>query len=89
MELVFLDELSDQIAVFFKRRNKRRNHDRALFDEQLGDFADPADVFFTVRIGKTEIFVQAVSDIITVKHCDLKAFFKQLAGGCVGNRRFP
>ena len=54
-------------------------------DEQLGDFADAADVLDAVRVGEAEVAVQAVTHVVAVEHVGVRATGVQLTLDDVGD----
>lgn len=50
-----------------KRRNEASDANQASISKQLGHLCNTADVFFSVCCGETQIFVQTMPNIVTVK----------------------
>lgn len=67
-EVAMHDQAAHALAVGTERRDERGHGDHASLYEQLGDFADAADVLHAVLIGETKVTAQAVADVVAVEH---------------------
>ena len=54
-------------------------------DEQLGDLADAADVLDAIRVGESQVAVQAVAHVVAIEHVGVHALRVQLALDDVGD----
>lgn len=50
-----------------KRRNEAGNADQTSIGKQLGHLGNPADVLFSVPRRESEVFVEAVTDIVSIE----------------------
>jgi len=61
-------EVPHAVAIATVRTDEAGHDDHAAIREQLGHFADAADVLLAVFGAKTEVFVEPVTDIVPVEH---------------------
>ena len=65
------------IAVLFVRADEAGDRDDAGIGEQLGDFADAANVFGAVFGGEAEVLVQAHADVVAIEAIGVLLLVKQ------------
>src|SRR6516164_4429343 len=82
-------QLADHPALGAERRDEGADHNESRLRHQLGDLADPPDVFDPVCLGETEVAVEAVPDIVAVEQHRVAAAGEEQLFDNVGNRRFP
>jgi hypothetical protein len=66
-ELVGGEELADGVAVGSEGGDEGGDGHDAGGEEEFGDFADAADVFGAVGVGESEVFVEAMADVVAVE----------------------
>jgi len=84
-KLVLLHQTARQLTFAFKRRDKGHQRNYARINKQLGRFAHTADVFHPIRIGKAEVLVKTMADIIAIKGIGMLAHGMELFLHHVGN----
>jgi len=87
-KIAVLENTAHLVAVAADRRHEGRQHDGARLDEQLGHFADAADVFLAVLRRESQVAAQAVPDIVAVEHDGPASKLMQLFLYGVRNGRF-
>jgi hypothetical protein len=60
-------QLARHPALGAIRGNERDKDDETRLGHEAGDFPDPADVLDTIRLGKPEILVQAVTHVVAIE----------------------
>lgn len=50
-----------------KRRNEAGNADQTSVSKQLGHLCNPADIFFSVPRRESEVFVEAMTDVVPIE----------------------
>jgi hypothetical protein len=66
-ELTRQRHLADHAALSAKRRDKGGQYDETCIRHELRDFADTADILDTIRIGESQIPVEAMAYVVAVK----------------------
>ena len=68
-----------QFAVRAVRRNERGDADHAGIGEELGHFADAADVFRAVLRRKAQVRAEPMADVVAIEDIDVPAEVEQFA----------
>ena len=67
---------------------KETQHYLARIDEQPGGFANPANIFDPVSVGKAEVPIEPVADVVSIQHVGVTAETAQLLLDEIGDGRF-
>jgi hypothetical protein len=76
------------VALGTEGRDERGDDDQARIGHQLRDLADAADIFDAVGVGKAQILVEAVADIVAIEQEGVRFRRVQLLLDQVGDGRF-
>ena len=67
-ELALLEQLARHPPLGAERRDERHHDDQTGLHKQLRRLSHAADILHPVRVGKAEILVEPVADIVAVEH---------------------
>ena len=80
-------DLARHLSVGAERRDESADHDQPGFAHQPGGLGDATDVLDPIGIGKAEIAVEPVADIVSVEEHRVAAEGQQFLLDPVGDRR--
>lgn len=85
-EVFVADQLACHLTLGAEGADEGGHDDHPRVHHQLGDFRHPADVFDAVGISEAEIFVQPLSDVVTVQDVGALALGVEFLFKGVGQR---
>jgi len=85
-EVFFTNEFSGHLPLCSEWADEGCHDNQSGIHHQFGDFCRPADIFHAVGVGESEVFVQTLADIVSIKNVGSLALRMQFLFQCVGNR---
>src|SRR5690349_9906099 len=72
-EFTGIEQLANHLTLRSEWRNKGDDHNQSGVDHKFCDFADTANVFYAIGLGKSEIAIKTVPNVVPVENVSMLA----------------